>query len=95
MLHTWGQDLQRHVHVHAVMACGVLGKEGQWHVPVRKSDFLFPVHALSLESAQAFMAHVASIDMSVCPCCKVGRLHVASVLAGQPRLPAPQAQGPP
>ena len=247
VLHTWTQDLQRHVHVHAVMACGVLGKDGQWHVPVRKPDFLFPVHALSrvfrgkflaalsaahrsgqlerdpqgqdeqwrarqrqlykhdwvvyakmplggpaqvleylsrythrtaigneriravsqsdvvftvraddhggkrrarldgaefvrrfmlhilptgikrirhygvlasackadklaavrkalqmpavnaqaIESAQAFMARVARIDVSVCPCCRVGRLHVAAVLKGQARLPAPQAQGPP
>ena len=46
MLHTWTQDLRRHIHVHAVMACGVL--QGQtWHTPVRKPDFLFPVQALS------------------------------------------------
>ncbi|OLP07254.1 transposase [Rhodoferax antarcticus ANT.BR] len=30
VLHTWGQELQRHIHVHAVMACGVLDKTGQW-----------------------------------------------------------------
>lgn len=53
------------------------------------------VNAQAVESAQAFMARVASIDVSVCPCCKVGRLHVAAVLVGQARLPAPQAQGPP
>jgi hypothetical protein len=47
VLHTWTQDLRRHIHVHAVMACGVLGPAGQWHVPRRKPDFLFPVHALS------------------------------------------------
>ena len=247
VLHTWTQDLQRHVHVHAVMACGVLGDDAQWHAPTRKPDFLFPVHALSrvfrgkfmaalatahrsgqierdpqgqdepwrarhrqlykhdwvvyaktplggpaqvleylsrythrtaignerigvidqsevvftvraddhggkrrmrldgtefvrrfmlhilptgikrirhygvlasackadklaaarqalqmpainpqaIESAQAFMQRVARLDVSVCPCCKVGRLHVVAVLQGQARLPAPQAQGPP
>ena len=247
VLHTWTQDLQRHIHVHAVMACGVLGHDGHWHRPTRKPDFLFPVHALSkvfrgkfmaalsaahrngrierdpqgqeddwrqrqrklyhhdwvvyaktplggpaqvleylsrythrtaigneriraisntevaftvradehggkrrirlegaefvrrfllhilpsgikrirhygllasackadklsaarqalqmpptnpraIESAQAFMARVARIDVSLCPCCKVGRLHVAAVLIGHARLPAPQAQGPP
>ncbi len=247
VLHTWTQDLQRHIHVHAVMACGVLGHDGHWHRPTRKPDFLFPVHALSkvfrgkfmaalsaahrngrierdpqgqeddwrqrqrklyhhdwvvyaktplggpaqvleylsrythrtaigneriraisntevaftvradehggkrrirlegaefvrrfllhilpagikrirhygvlasackadklsaarqalqmpptnpraIESAQAFMTRVARIDVSVCPCCKVGRLHVAAVLIGHARLPAPQAQGPP
>ena len=47
VLHTWTQDLRRHIHVHAVMACGALGADGAWHVPSRKSDFLFPVRALS------------------------------------------------
>lgn len=244
VLHTWTQDLQRHIHVHAVMACGVLGNDGNWHCPARKPDFLFPVQALSkvfrgrflaalgaahqggrlerdpqgdtkawglrlrqlykhdwvvyaktplggpaqvleylsrythrtaisneriraidtqkvvfnvraqtqggkrlerlsgvefvrrfmlhilptgikrirhygllasscksvklaaarvalqmplpkpqaLESAQAFMARVAQVDMLVCPCCKVGRLHLTAVLAGLERLPAPPRQ---
>ncbi len=56
VLHTWGQELQRHLHVHAVMACGVLGKDGQWHVPTRKPDFLFPVRALSKVFRGKFMA---------------------------------------
>ena len=46
VLHTWTQDLRRHVHVHVVMACGVL-LQGRWHTPGRKPDFLFPVQALS------------------------------------------------
>lgn len=46
MLHTWTQDLRRHLHLHAVMACGVL-QGGHWHAPRRKPDFLFPVRALS------------------------------------------------
>jgi hypothetical protein len=56
VLHTWGQELQRHLHVHAVMACGVLGKDGQWHVPVKKPEFLFPVQALSTVFRGKFMA---------------------------------------
>lgn len=55
VLHTWGQELQRHIHVHAVMACGVLDKMGQWVAPVRKSDFLFPVQALSRVFRGKFM----------------------------------------
>jgi len=46
VLHTWTQDLARHIHLHAVMACGVL-RDGHWHRPARSADFLFPVHALS------------------------------------------------
>ena len=59
VLHTWTQDLRLHLHVHAVMACGVLagsGLEAQWHTPARKPDFLFPVPALSKVFRGKFMA---------------------------------------
>jgi hypothetical protein len=56
MLHTWGQELQRHIHVHAVMACGVLDQDGQWCMPTRKPDFLFPTPALSAVFRGKFMA---------------------------------------
>jgi len=59
VLHTWTQDLQRHIHVHAVMACGVLNPQGQWSTPTRKPDFLFPVHALSRVFRGKFMAALA------------------------------------
>jgi Putative transposase/Transposase zinc-binding domain len=51
VLHTWRQDLRRHLHVHALMACGALqlGADGAaaWLRPKRSQRFLFPVHALS------------------------------------------------
>jgi hypothetical protein len=47
VLHTWTQDLRRHIHVHALMACGGLDGQGQWCAPKRSPTFLFPVHALS------------------------------------------------
>jgi hypothetical protein len=48
VLHTWTQDLRRHLHVHALMACGALaGDQGRWVEPKRARSFLFPVHALS------------------------------------------------
>lgn len=56
VLHTWTQDLRRHIHVHAVMACGVLSRNGQWATPARKPDFLFPVQALSKVFRGKFMA---------------------------------------
>ena len=42
--------------MHAVMACGVLDAQRQWATPVRKPDFLFPVHALSKVFRGKFMA---------------------------------------
>ena len=60
VLHTWGQELQRHVHVHAVIACGGLSAhdagEGQWVQPTRSPEFLFPVTALSAVFRGKFMA---------------------------------------
>jgi len=51
VLHTWTQELRRHLHVHALMACGALGatEDGApaWIEPKRARNFLFPVHALS------------------------------------------------
>lgn len=50
VLHTWTQDLRRHLHVHALMACGALHIEpgdAAWCQPQRGERFLFPVHALS------------------------------------------------
>jgi len=63
VLHTWTQDLQRHIHVHAVMACGVLARgadmDAQWHTPMRQPDFLFPVQALSKVFRGKFVAALA------------------------------------
>jgi hypothetical protein len=59
VLHTWTQDLRLHLHVHAVMACGVLDHEGNWHTPAKKPDFLFPVHALSKVFRGKFLAKLA------------------------------------
>jgi Putative transposase/Transposase zinc-binding domain len=51
VLHTWTQDLRRHVHAHALMACGALKLDAHgsasWVQPRRAATFLFPVHALS------------------------------------------------
>ena len=60
VLHTWTQDLRRHVHVHALMACGALRGEApeaaQWIAPRRAANFLFPVHALSRVFRAKFLA---------------------------------------
>ena len=37
---TWTQDLRRHIHLQAVMACGVLA-DAQWHALARRADLLF------------------------------------------------------
>lgn len=47
ILHTWGQTLWQHPHVHFIVPGGALTDEDQWIKPRYRSKFLFPVHALS------------------------------------------------
>jgi len=56
ILHTWKQDLGRHVHVHALVAGGALTPEGEWRKP--KRGFLFPVSALSRVFRAKFLARL-------------------------------------
>lgn len=45
VLHTWGENLSRHVHLHCLVPGGALGDNDQWHPA--GSTYLFPVRALS------------------------------------------------
>ena len=54
VLHTWKQDLERHVHMHALMAGGALKADGNW--VAAKLGFLFPVKALSKVFRGKFVA---------------------------------------
>jgi len=47
ILHTWGQKLGQHVHIHFIVAGGGLSADGEWVTLPYKSKFLFPVRALS------------------------------------------------
>lgn len=45
VLHTWGQNLSRHVHLHCLLPGGALQSNGTWKAA--KGNYLFPVKALS------------------------------------------------
>lgn len=68
VLHTWTQDLRRHLHVHALVACGALAPDRSgWIEPKRSPTFLFPVHALSKVFKGKFMQalHQAEQDSAL------------------------------
>jgi Putative transposase len=58
VLHTWGQTLTQHVHLHCVVTGGGLGRDGRRWVALpkrrRRSLFLFPVRALSAVFRRTF-----------------------------------------
>ncbi len=45
ILHTWGQTLDQHIHLHCLVPGGVINTDLQWRGC--KGDYLFPVKALS------------------------------------------------
>ena len=54
VLHTWGQTLTQHLHVHCLVSGGALAPKGRWIHPRR--GFLFPVKALSQVFRGKFIA---------------------------------------
>jgi hypothetical protein len=95
VLHTWKQDLGRHIHVHALVAGGALMTDGKW--VNAKRGFLFPVQALSSVYRGKFMAAldavrkagnlrhaVAQSDTSWRTLCAAMRRHDWVVYAKQP-----------
>ena len=58
ILHTWGQDLSFHPHVHCIVSAGGV-KDGKWIAEKRKNNkFLFPVDALKKTFKGFFMQHL-------------------------------------
>ena len=56
VLHTWGQVLTRHVHLHCLVPGGALSRKGEWHSA--KGEYLFPVRALSRHLRGGFVSRL-------------------------------------
>lgn len=53
VLHTWGQNLHYHPHIHSVVLAGGLSKHNQWRQA--KKDFFIPVRVLSKKFRGKFL----------------------------------------
>ena len=47
VLHTWGQNLCLHPHLHCIVPGGGIDEKGKWRRKVRSDKYLFPVKTLS------------------------------------------------
>jgi hypothetical protein len=61
VLHTWGQTLSQHLHVHCLIAAGALSETGAWLRSRR--GFLFPVKALSIVFRAKFLAALRKLSV--------------------------------
>jgi hypothetical protein len=48
ILHTWGQNMSLHPHLHCIVPGGGVTKSGKWKKAKNKGKFLFPVTAMSI-----------------------------------------------
>ncbi len=65
VLHTWGQQLSLHPHLHCIVPCGGINPQGKWIFPKkyakkswRNIKYLFPKKALSIVFRAKFMAQL-------------------------------------
>ncbi len=56
VLHTWGQNLQLHPHLHCIVPKGGVSKAGSWKKGKGKDGFLFPVKATGLKYRGLFVS---------------------------------------
>lgn len=56
ILHTWGQNLSLHPHIHCIIPGGGLGKMGVWQTAKNEGKYLFPVKAMSSVFRAKFVA---------------------------------------
>lgn len=56
ILHTWGQNLSLHPHLHCIVPGGGLTRAGFWKQAKSNGDFLFPVKAMSTVFRARFVA---------------------------------------
>ena len=56
VLHTWGQNLSLHPHLHCIVPGGGVTQRGKWKPARSKGKFLFPVKAMSQVFRARFVA---------------------------------------
>lgn len=62
ILHTWGQNLAFHPHVHCIIPAGGITKNGKWRNTHQEGKYLFPVKALSKVFRGIFSDGLISLD---------------------------------
>jgi hypothetical protein len=62
VLHTWGQQLSFHPHVHSIVSGGGIDKEGKWKEAHKvKHGILFPVKAMQVVYRTYFLQHLQKL----------------------------------
>lgn len=61
VLHTWGQNLSLHPHLHCIVPGGGVLPNGRWQASKRKGKFLFAVKAVSIVYKNKLLAEIKDL----------------------------------
>jgi hypothetical protein len=75
VLHTWGQNLHLHPHLHCIVPGGGIGPDGAKWVGYRKKSFFLPVKVLGCRFRNVFLAYLREAFAD-------GKLHFHGEMAG-------------
>jgi hypothetical protein len=67
ILHTWGQNLSLHPHIHCIIPGGFVDRNNKWRTSKSQGKFLFPVKALSKVYRAKYVALLRASDIAVEP----------------------------
>jgi hypothetical protein len=65
ILHTWGQNLSLHPHIHCIIPGGFVDRNGIWKLSKTDGKFLFPVKAMSKVYRAKYVALLRTSDMEI------------------------------
>ena len=65
ILHTWGQNLSLHPHIHCIIPGGFVDQNGAWKPSKSEGKFLFPVKAMSSIYRAKYVALLRAADVEV------------------------------
>src|SRR5690606_36288153 len=65
ILHTWGQNLSLHPHIHCIIPGGFVNQYGKWKSGKSKGKFLFPVKAMSCVYRAKYVALLRAADIEI------------------------------
>jgi hypothetical protein len=74
LLHTWGQNLSLHPHIHCIVPAAGYSLKGEWKHISRKGHYLYPVHQLSQTFRGKFLDSLKR---------KIRKLEASSLFANQ------------
>ncbi len=66
ILHTWGQNMSLHPHIHCIIPGGFVDQKGKWKLSKTDGKFLFPVKAMSRVYRAKYVAFFEHLILIFC-----------------------------